>query len=63
MMVANPTVIERPIVISWKKVKIGQPPEAVLDILKDQISQTITNSAISAFTPDYISMAFAKILP
>jgi arsenate reductase len=33
MMVANPEVIERPIVISGKKAKIGRPPEAALDIL------------------------------
>lgn len=32
-MVANPIVIERPIVVANGKAKIGRPPEAVLDIL------------------------------
>lgn len=33
LMVANPKVIERPIVISNGKAKIGRPPESVFDIL------------------------------
>ncbi len=33
LMVANPKVIERPIVIKDGKVAIGRPPESVLDIL------------------------------
>lgn len=32
-MVANPKVIERPIVVAGAKAAIGRPPEAVLDIL------------------------------
>ena len=32
-MVANPIVIERPIVISAGKAAVGRPPEKVLDIL------------------------------
>ena len=32
-MVANPILIERPIVIHEGKAKIGRPPESVLDIL------------------------------
>lgn len=32
-MVANPILIERPIVISGKKAALGRPPEQVLDIL------------------------------
>jgi len=32
-MIANPIVIERPIVVAGGKAKIGRPPEAVLDIL------------------------------
>ncbi|MBT4935024.1 MAG: arsenate reductase (glutaredoxin) [Rhodospirillaceae bacterium] len=32
-MVANPIVIERPIVVAGGKAKIGRPPEDVLDIL------------------------------
>jgi arsenate reductase len=32
-MVENPTLIERPIVVSGAKAAIGRPPEAVLDIL------------------------------
>jgi arsenate reductase len=32
-MVANPILIERPIVVSGKKAAIGRPPEAVLKIL------------------------------
>jgi arsenate reductase (glutaredoxin) len=32
-MVANPIVIERPIVISEKKAALGRPPEAVLSVL------------------------------
>lgn len=32
-MVANPIVIERPIVVSGGKAKIGRPPEGVLEIL------------------------------
>ncbi|MHA1598151.1 MAG: arsenate reductase (glutaredoxin) [Alphaproteobacteria bacterium] len=32
-MVANPIVIERPIVVSNGKAKIGRPPEGVLEIL------------------------------
>jgi arsenate reductase len=32
-MVANPTVIERPIVVHNGKARIGRPPECVLEIL------------------------------
>jgi arsenate reductase len=32
-MTANPKVIQRPIVVSAKGVRIGRPPEAVLEIL------------------------------
>ncbi len=32
-MVANPILIERPIVVSGKKAALGRPPEDVLDIL------------------------------
>jgi len=32
-MVANPAVIERPIVVAGGKARIGRPPENVLDIL------------------------------
>jgi len=32
-MVANPIVIERPIVVAEGKAKIGRPPESVLDII------------------------------
>ncbi len=32
-MVANPAVIERPIVVAGDKVALGRPPEAVLAIL------------------------------
>ncbi len=32
-MVANPILIERPIVVSGSKAALGRPPEAVLDIL------------------------------
>ncbi|NQV48396.1 MAG: arsenate reductase (glutaredoxin) [Rhodospirillaceae bacterium] len=32
-MVANPAVIERPIVVADGKARIGRPPENVLDIL------------------------------
>jgi len=32
-MVANPIVIERPIVVANGKAKIGRPPEGVLEIL------------------------------
>ena len=32
-MVANPILIERPIVVSGGKAALGRPPEAVLDIL------------------------------
>lgn len=32
-MVANPIVIERPIVISGAKAALGRPPEAVLSVL------------------------------
>jgi len=32
-MVANPQVIERPIVVNGDKAKLGRPPEQVLEIL------------------------------
>jgi arsenate reductase (glutaredoxin) len=32
-MVANPIVIERPIVVSGSKARIGRPPESVLEIV------------------------------
>lgn len=32
-MIANPILIERPIVLANKKAKIGRPPESVLEIL------------------------------
>jgi len=32
-MTANPILIERPIVVSGGKARIGRPPESVLDIL------------------------------
>ncbi len=32
-MVANPVVIERPIVVSGSKARLGRPPEQVLEIL------------------------------
>jgi arsenate reductase len=32
-MIANPILIERPIVVSGAKAAIGRPPEQVLDIL------------------------------
>lgn len=33
LMAANPKIIERPIVISGSKARIGRPPEAVLEIV------------------------------
>ena len=33
LMVANPILIERPIVVSGGKAALGRPPEAVLEIL------------------------------
>ena len=33
LMVANPILIERPIVVSGRRAAIGRPPEAVLEIL------------------------------
>ncbi len=32
-MIANPIVIERPIVVTGNKASLGRPPESVLDIL------------------------------
>ncbi|HSV28909.1 MAG TPA: ArsC/Spx/MgsR family protein, partial [Candidatus Omnitrophota bacterium] len=32
-MVANPAVIERPIVVAGGKAALGRPPESVLEIL------------------------------
>lgn len=32
-MIANPVVIQRPIVVAGGKARIGRPPEAVLEIL------------------------------
>lgn len=32
-MIAHPTIIERPIVVSGEKAALGRPPERVLDIL------------------------------
>lgn len=34
-MVANPILIERPIVVSGGKVALGRPPESVLEILQE----------------------------
>jgi arsenate reductase len=33
-LAANPKVLQRPIVVSGSKARIGRPPEAVLEILK-----------------------------
>lgn len=33
-MVANPILIERPIVVAGDRARIGRPPESVLDILQ-----------------------------
>jgi arsenate reductase len=33
LMVANPILIERPIVVSGAKAALGRPPESVLEIL------------------------------
>lgn len=33
-MVANPILIERPIVVAAGQVRVGRPPEAVLEILR-----------------------------
>ncbi|MGE5547168.1 MAG: arsenate reductase (glutaredoxin) [Solirubrobacterales bacterium] len=32
-MVANPAIIERPIVVAGDRARVGRPPESVLDIL------------------------------
>ena len=32
-MAANPSLIERPIVLHWERAAMGRPPEAVLEIL------------------------------
>lgn len=34
VMISNPKLIERPIVISGNKAEIGRPPEKILDLLK-----------------------------
>ncbi len=34
-MVANPILIERPIVVRWRRAVIGRPPETVLTLLRE----------------------------
>ena len=34
LMIENPILIERPIVITSKKAAIGRPPEKILDLIK-----------------------------